>query len=256
MSDLIWSVNPFGGAVIDPNSVSSTVSGFASGITEAIYKWREENIKVAWLEIPKVSFGVIAKASEEGFVFHHANEDYAMMTLQVEENAFIPPYATHYIGIGGVVINERSELLVVSERYRAASRGPGYKLPGGALQPGEHLAEASVREVYEETGISTTFEALTFFRHWHGYRYGKSDIYFVARLSPLDNDITMQEEEIAECLWMPVDQFLNEDSVHLFNKTIVRSATENEGLKVTSIDGYEPENKFEFFMLNSRGNHK
>ena len=248
MSDLIWSVNPFGGAVIDPDSVSSTVAEFASEIVKAIPKWREENIKVAWLEIPKDSFSVIAKASEEGFVFHHANEDYAMMTLQVEQNSFVPPYATHYIGVGGVVINQQKELLVVSERYRAAGRGPGYKLPGGALQPGEHLAEAAVREVYEETGISTTFEALTFFRHWHGYRYGKSDIYFVARLSPLDNDITMQVEEIAECLWMPVDQFLNEDSVHLFNKTIVKSATENDGLKVTSIDGYEPADKFEFFM--------
>ncbi|MEC8987021.1 MAG: NUDIX domain-containing protein [Chloroflexota bacterium] len=248
MSELIWSVNPFGGAVIDPNSVSSTVTEFASSLLESVPKWRDENIKVAWLEIPKGSFSAIATASEEGFLFHHATEDYAMMTLQVEEDAFVPPYATHYIGIGGVVINQNRELLVVSERYRAAGRGPGYKLPGGALQPGEHLAEAAVREVYEETGISTTFEALTFFRHWHGYRYGKSDIYFVARLSPLDNDITMQEEEIAECLWMPVDQFLNEESVHLFNKTIVRSATENEGLKVTPINGYEPADKFEFFM--------
>ena len=58
----------------------------------------------------------------------------------------------------------------------------------------------------------------------------------------------MQEEEIVECIWMPVDQFLNEESVHLFNKTIVRSSTENEGLKVTSIGGYEPAEKFEFFM--------
>ena len=250
MSDLVWSVNPFGGAVIDPDSVSSLVSEFETGLMKAIQTWRTEDITVAWLEIPKLAFKAIPSASDEGFLFHHATEQYAMMTLQVEGNAFVPPYATHYIGIGGVVINKDNELLVVSERYRASGRGPGYKLPGGALQPGEHLAEAAVREVYEETGISTTFQALTFFRHWHEYRYGKSDIYFVARLSPLDNEITMQEEEIAECIWMPVDQFLNEESVHLFNKTIVRSATENEGLKVTSIDGYEPAEKFEFFMQN------
>ena len=248
MSDLVWSVNPFGGAVIDPKSVSSIVSEFETGLMNAIQIWRTKDIKVAWLEIPKLAFTAIPRASEEGFLFHHATEEYAMMTLQVEENAFVPPYATHYIGIGGVVINEDNELLVVSEKYRASGRGPAYKLPGGALQPGEHLAEAAVREVFEETGISTAFQALTFFRHWHGYRYGKSDIYFVARLSPLDNEITMQEEEIAECIWMPVDQFLNEESVHLFNKTIVTSATENEGLKITSIYGYEPAEKFEFFM--------
>ncbi|HIA75127.1 MAG TPA: NUDIX domain-containing protein, partial [Dehalococcoidia bacterium] len=200
MSDLVWSVNPFGGAVIDPNSVPSLVSEFETGLMNAIQTWRTKDIKVAWLEIPKLAFKAIPRASEEGFLFHHATEEYAMMTLQVEENAFVPPYATHYIGIGGVVINRDNEILVVSERYRASGRGPGYKLPGGALQPGEHLAEAAVREVFEETGISTTFQALTFFRHWHGYRYGKSDIYFVARLSPLDNEITMQEEEIVECV--------------------------------------------------------
>lgn len=249
MSDLVWSVNPFGGAVVDPDSVSALVDEFEVDLLDAKRKWHADELKVAWLEIPRSSFSAIPKASEEGFVFHHVTEEYAMMTLRIEENAFVPPYATHYIGVGGVVINENNELLVVSEKYRAIGRGPGYKLPGGALYPGEHLAEAAVREVFEETGISTTFEALTFFRHWHDYRYGKSDIYFVARLSPLDNEITIQEEEISECLWMPVDQFLNEDSVHLFNKTIVKSASENEGLKVTAIEGYQPAEKFEFFML-------
>ena len=35
-------------------------------------------------------------------------------------------------------------------------------------------------------------------RHWHGYRYGKSDIYFVCRLSALSEEVTMQAEEIEE----------------------------------------------------------
>ena len=105
MSDLVWSVNPFGGAVIDPDSVSSLVSEFETGLMKAIQTWRTEDIKVAWLEIPKLAFKAIPRASDEGFLFHHATEQYAMMTLQVEGNAFVPPYATHYIGIGGVVIN-------------------------------------------------------------------------------------------------------------------------------------------------------
>ena len=36
------------------------------------------------------------------------------------------------------------------------------------------------------------------FRHWHGYRYGKSDIYFVCRLAPLSEELTMQTEELEE----------------------------------------------------------
>ena len=65
-----------------------------------------------------------------------------------------------------------------------------------------------VREVLEETGVRTRFEAVVCLRHWHGYRYGKSDIYFVCRLSPLSREITMQEEELEAALWMPVDEYL------------------------------------------------
>ena len=106
------------------------------------------------------------------------------------------------------MLSEDQELLVVSEKYQRQQPGPPrYKLPGGALHEGEHLAEGVVREVLEETGVRARFDALVCFRHWHGYRYGKSDIYFVCRLSPLSKEITIQEEEIAECLWMPVEAY-------------------------------------------------
>ena len=115
------------------------------------------------------------------------------MTLPLVQGSYIPPYATHYIGAGAVVLNERDEILVVSERYRmGSSRGPGYKLPGGALHPGEHLVDGAVREVLEETGVHARFESLACLRHWdwHGYRYDKSDIYFVCLLSALSTEIT------------------------------------------------------------------
>ena len=137
---------------------------------------------------------------------------------------------------------------MVSERHRRRGRGPAYKLPGGALLPGEHLADGVVREVLEETGVRTRFEALVCFRHWHGYRYDKSDIYFVCRLSPLSRDITMQEEELEACLWMSVDEYLNADDVSLFNKRNVLAALESPGLSTTFIEGYGDERQYEFFM--------
>jgi 8-oxo-dGTP pyrophosphatase MutT (NUDIX family) len=170
-----------------------------------------------------------------------------MLTLRLVEGAIIPPYASHYIGAGGVVINDQRDLLVVSERFRSR-RGPSYKLPGGALHPGEHLVDGVIREVYEETGVAAEFQALACFRHWHGYRYGKSDIYFVCRLRPLSHEIFMQAEEIAECLWMPVDAFLSDAGVHAFNKEIVRAALESPGLAPSLIDGFEDDGKREFFM--------
>ena len=138
------------------------------------------------------------------------------------------------------MLNERDEILVVSELYRmGSSRGPGYKLPGGALHPGEHLVDGAVREVLEETGVHARFESLACLRHWHGYRYEKSDIYFVCRLSALSTEITRQEEEIAECLWMPLAEYLAEDSgdSFTFNRNIVRAALDNPGIVPSTYGG-------------------
>ena len=248
MSKLKWNMNPYGGAIIDATSLEANTDGFGNQISEAIEICRSDDVKVIWLEIPTDLVQLIPIACEKGFIFHHAEASYAMLTLEVEIGAFIPPYATHYVGVGGVVLNDKKELLVVSEKYRFGGRGPSYKLPGGALLPGEHLEEAAVREVEEETGVSTEFESLVCFRHWHGYRYGKSDIYFVSRLKPLSNQITIQEEEIAECLWMPVADFLGSNSIHVFNKTIVTAALNSPGVSPITIEGYEPAERFEFFM--------
>ncbi len=239
--------NPFRGILPTPEGLPEHPDVFHQQLAHSLQCWREENYLVVWLEVPIAKAALIPLAVEAGFTFHHSAEDYLMLTLRLVEGALIPPYASHYIGAGGVVINDQRELLVVSERYRSR-RGPSYKLPGGALHQGEHLVDGVIREVYEETGVSAEFQALACFRHWHGYRYGKSDIYFVCRLRPLSHEISMQAEEIAECLWMPVDAFLSDEGVHTFNKEIVRAALESPGLAPSLIDGFADDGKREFFM--------
>ena len=240
--------NPFGGIVTAPDALPDDPADFRDRLTNSIQSWKAEEYKVVWMEVPLGKSAVIPAAVEAGFTFHHAEEGYAMLTLQLVEGAYIPPYATHYVGVGGVVINDANELLVVSEKYRRAGRGPAYKLPGGALHPGEHLVEAAEREVLEETGIKATFQSLHFFRHWHGYRYGKSDIYFVCRLSPQSADITMQAEELDEALWMPVQEFLNREDISPFNKSIVDSCLRFPGIAPAAIEGYGDPAIHEFFM--------
>ena len=211
--------------------------------------WKEEDFRVVWLEVPIAKSALIPVAVEHGFSFHHSGEGYLMLTHQLEEGAFIPSYSTHYIGAGGVVINDRQELLVVSERYFGSeNRPPFFKLPGGALQEGEHLTSAAIREVYEETGVETEFERVVCFRHWTGYRYGKSDIYFVCRLRPLSEAIVKQEEEIAQCRWMPLQEYLDAEGVSLFNKEIVRAALTDTGVAPTVMDGHRDPHLHEFFM--------
>ena len=50
------------------------------------------------------------------------------------------------------------------------------------------------------------------------------------KLRPLSKEIVMQADEIQECLWMPVDEFIASDSIANFNKQIVRAALESDGI--------------------------
>jgi 8-oxo-dGTP diphosphatase len=240
--------NRFDGIVIDTETLPESADGFRARLEHSLIVWKEEDYQVVWVEIPSTKSNLIHDAIESGFSFHHSSDQYLMLTCQLVEDAFIPEHATHYIGAGGVVMNEKKELLVVCERFRGADRPPYYKLPGGALHPKEHLADGVIREVFEETGVPTHFEGLICFRHWHGYRYGKSDIYFVCRLKPLKQVIEMQVSEIEECFWMPVSEYMQSEHVSVFNKQIVNAAIDHTGLEQTFVEGYGDPDQYEFFM--------
>lgn len=245
-SPIAFTPDHFNGVIVDADRLPGDAA-FAATLGDALDLWTGAGKRLVWLKVPLARTALVPIAAAHGFTFHHANERDVMMTRRLVPEAFVPTHATHYVGVGGVVINDRRELLVVCERHRATNR-KYYKLPGGALQPGEHLVDAVLREVEEETGITCRFEALVCFRHWHGYRYGKSDIYFVCRLSPENQDVQMQVEEIEECLWMPIDEYLSSDLVSPFNKRIVRAAERSQGVSPEWIEGHTDPARYEFFM--------
>jgi 8-oxo-dGTP diphosphatase len=246
---LEWSENRFGGVIVDPDGLTADIVSFRQRLAQSLELWTSKGLKVVWLEIPIAQSALIPVAVDAGFVFHHSGQDYLMLTRRLEEGAFVPPYATHYIGAGGVVLNDQGELLVVWERAHRMSGRKYYKLPGGALHQGEHIVDGVKREILEETGIETQFEGLVCFRHWHGYRYDKSDIYFVCRLSPLNHRITADEHEIEECLWMPVKEYLASEDVGVFNKRIVEAALNGCSMATAWIEGYQTEpDRREIFM--------
>lgn len=254
MQVLEATTNLFQGVLPIPEALPSDTTLFRQQLAHSLQVWREEGYLVVWLQLSINQAALIPIAVEAGFTFHHSDEDktdqaaYLMLTYRLRPQAFIPPYASHYVGVGGVVLTDQAELLVVSERYRHHKDHPYYKLPGGALHPGEHIVTCAIREILEETGIRTCFERLVCFRHWHGYRYNKSDIYFVCRLTPLSHAISRQEAEIEECLWMPVQEYLNNPHVGLLNKRIVQAALRREGLGSAQIEGYDNLITHEFFM--------
>jgi 8-oxo-dGTP pyrophosphatase MutT (NUDIX family) len=246
-SILPFAPDQFGGVIVESQTLPDDADVFRSALAASLAHWRTDGARLVWIDVPIHLAALIPVAVQAGFVFHHSDDDRLVMTCRLVEGAFIPGHATHYIGAGGVVLNQRDELLVVCERHRRTKQ-PYYKLPGGALQSGEHLVDGVIREVLEETGVATRFEALVCFRHWHGYRYGKSDIYFVCRLAPLSEALTMQAEELEECLWMPVADYMASDLVSAFNKRIVQAARNGQGVTTEWIDGYGDPSRYEFFM--------
>jgi 8-oxo-dGTP diphosphatase len=242
---LAATINVFRGVVVDPDVLCTDPALFSPQLAKSLATWKAADYQVVWLEIPIDKAALIPAAAQAGFTFHHSRPESVMMTLRLEPDAVIPPYATHYIGAGGLVLNERQELLVVTERVHRHRHPHYYKLPGGALKPGEHLVDAVMREVREETGIHTRFRALMGFRHWHGYRYGKSDIYFICRLEPLTKEIQIQESEIDESMWIPLERYLADENVGIFNKQMVAAAVRGEGLVPGWFEGYaaDPESR-------------
>lgn len=248
MALLQHTVNPFNGVVITAGELPADREEFAARLAHSLAEWSRRGHALVWLELPITHADLIPAATAQGFRFHHSTEESLTLTYRLQPEALIPGFATHFIGAGGVVLTEDRELLVVNERHRRDKSRPYWKLPGGALQPGEHLAEAVLREVMEETGVRAEFDALVCFRHWHNYRFGKSDIYFVCRLRALSRTITIQLDEIEEARWMAVDEYLGSEYVGDFNKRIVAAALDSPGIPLTWVDGYADRRAYEFFV--------
>jgi len=60
-----------------------------------------------------------------------------MVTTWIHETEpnHLPLYAGHFIGVGGFVVNDRDEVLVIQERFNPLGK-KHWKLPGGHKDPG------------------------------------------------------------------------------------------------------------------------
>jgi ADP-ribose pyrophosphatase YjhB (NUDIX family) len=80
-----------------------------------------------------------------------------------------PHYAHHYVGVGGAMVNEKYQIMLIKENRSLDARK--WKLPGGFMDPKESLREAVEREVREETGVVAKFEAVCAMREQSDYKY-------------------------------------------------------------------------------------
>ena len=153
---------------------------FSERLDHSLALWKERGVRGVWLEIPVSRSELVPAAVERGFAPHHADAEHFMLSkwLPDFEPCTFPPPASHQVGVGAVVASGEHALMVKE------NRGPTgvWKIPTGILEQGEDIVDGALREVQEETGLHTTFEACIAIRQAHRIAFGKSDMFFLCVL--------------------------------------------------------------------------
>ncbi|XP_039130080.1 nudix hydrolase 10-like isoform X2 [Dioscorea cayenensis subsp. rotundata] len=203
------------GGVIIEMKVPVDAGAFVSSLRASLENWRQQGKRGVWLKLPIEFANLVQPAVEEGFTYHHAEPNYLMLVYWIPATKnTLPVNATHRVGVGAFVMNDRREVLAVQEKS-GKFRGSGvWKFPTGVVDQGEDLFVGAVREVKEETGIDTEFIEILAFRQSHKSFFEKSDLFFICLLRPLTFDIRKQESEIAAAKWVPIEEFAAQPFVH------------------------------------------
>lgn len=214
----------YGGVVIDPNRLPHNPYAFASMLCLSLSQWKKMRKKGIWLKLPLEQSDLVPLAVKEGFQYHHAQPGYVMLTYWIPEGpCMLPANASHQVGIGGFVINQNNEVLVVQEKHCSPATLGLWKIPTGFIHEAEEIYTGAVREVKEETGIDTEFMEVIAFRHVHNVAFEKSDLFFICMLRPLSFKITVDDLEIEAAKWMPLVEFVKQPLIQedsMFKKIV------------------------------------
>ncbi len=95
------------------------------------------------------------------------------------------------------IFNDQNQILLVKRNY-----GPrNWTLPGGSIDDGESLHQATVREVKEETGYIVKTQYLVSV----SYNSKKDDLVFCILCTVLDQEEWLPNEEIEEVTFFGMD---------------------------------------------------
>lgn len=207
---LIATEDQYGGVEVKvpENVTGDAVVAFSAELQSSLASWEEAGKGGIWLTIPLSSASCVGAAAAQGFEYHHAKPDYALLTrwLPKDKPSPLPKYGFTQVGVGGVVVNHKDEVLMVQEKVSPLPMFQGsWKLPGGLADPGEDFADTVAREVLEETGITTSLIGVVSLRHSHGFRFGQGDIYVLVKLRATNEDIKMDPNELIGAEWMSRD---------------------------------------------------
>ncbi|PNY15672.1 nudix hydrolase 2-like protein [Trifolium pratense] len=186
----------YGGVIVELDQLMDSTT-FVSILKASILHWKQLGKKGVWIKLPIHLVSLAEALVKEGFWYHHAEPKYLMLVYWIPESPnTIPANATHRVGIGSFVMNEKHEVLVVRENSGLFQGTGVWKFPTGVVDQGEDICIAAVREVKEETGVDSEFMEVLAFRQSHNSFFEKSDLFFLCMLRPLSSEIQVQRLEI------------------------------------------------------------
>ncbi|MCW5213098.1 NUDIX domain-containing protein [Desulfobulbus sp. TB] len=227
----------YGGVIIDDATVTQPLEEFEKSLIKMISD--QTGRTLIWITLPIAKSGYIPVLTKHGFTFYDCSENSLILLKKLTQNPVIPTATNHTIGVGAFV-RDGDNMLVVKDRiYRK------YKLPGGYIDKEENISQAVAREVSEETGIDVQLKSIVSMGHFSPCQFGESNMYLVCKAVPLSATINITDsQEILEARWMPIDEYMNAEDIHPYNKKIVIAAMETRGIRVERCDF--------FTTLNSR----
>lgn len=96
----------YGGVIIDPAQLTAATApeAFATQLRESLDFWRSAGKRGVWLRVPLAAAALVPVAASQGFMFHHAEPDYVMMTEWLGTGAStLPANASHQVQWRGVL---------------------------------------------------------------------------------------------------------------------------------------------------------
>ena len=199
----------YGGVQItDLALLPETEQEFDEALTKWIAEWKADGVRSVQVRFKPPKCHLMNPAAKHGFYFHHAKqqEGYVLMILWLDEKVpcRMPPFAHHYLGVGGLCLNEKREIVLIQENRTRDARL--WKLPGGFVDGGERLSAASVREVKEESGVEAEFVGILGLREQVKWKYGASDLYVACILmGQAGQEIDVQDKrEVKQARWVPL----------------------------------------------------
>ncbi len=135
---------------------------------------------------------------------------------------------------GGIVVNENNEVLL---QLRSDTHTWG--VPGGALDPGEELADCAVREIFEETGLHVIPERITSvlagedFLHAYPNDDQVAIMSVVFRCRPVGGIAKVNDDESLEIRYFPIDAL--PDGMIPRHRLMVEKGIENQPVAFSDV---------------------